>query len=477
MQARLFDVEDLAAQGQDRLEASVAALLCGAACGVALDEVDLALGRIALGAVGEFAGERRRFEHALAARQIASVTRRVARLFGVYGLGDDLARLARIFLKIRLQLFTERLCDDRAHKAVAQSRLGLPFELGVDQLDRHDRDNALAAVVAAELFLVLEQLELFAVVVEQLGQDRLEAVEVGAAFVGVDVVGVRIDLLAVTVVVLHRDLDLIVVRDGVNVQRGVGDAALGVDALDELDDAALIVERLAIFFERTAVFEDDLQPLVEVGELLQSVAERRIIEVERLEDLAVGIEHDLCAASLGVAYARERSLSDAAVEAHLVQLAVLCDLDVQPLGQRVDARHADAVQTARKLISAAAELAARMQLGQHDLDCGFSLFFDDADRDTSAVVGDGHRAVFEDLHFDGVAKARHRLVDGVVHDLKDEVVKSSLVRRADIHAGSLSNGLKTFEHLNVALGIAVLFGHLYLPLARVHAYARARTRL
>ena len=40
--ARLLDVDDLAAQRQDRLELPVAPLLGGAAGGVALDEVDLA---------------------------------------------------------------------------------------------------------------------------------------------------------------------------------------------------------------------------------------------------------------------------------------------------------------------------------------------------------------------------------------------------------------------------------------------------
>ena len=45
--ALLFDVERLAADGQDRLEAAVAALLGGAACGVALHDEQLVLLRSA----------------------------------------------------------------------------------------------------------------------------------------------------------------------------------------------------------------------------------------------------------------------------------------------------------------------------------------------------------------------------------------------------------------------------------------------
>ena len=58
VEARPLDVEDLAAQRQDRLVGAVARLLGRAAGGIALDEEQLALRRIALLAVGELAGQR-----------------------------------------------------------------------------------------------------------------------------------------------------------------------------------------------------------------------------------------------------------------------------------------------------------------------------------------------------------------------------------------------------------------------------------
>ena len=259
------------------------------------------------------------------------------------------------------------------------------------------------------------------------------------------------------------------------VQRLIGNAPFGVYALHILDDTAFVVERLAVLLERTAVFEDDLKPFVEIRQLLQSVAERRIVEFQSLEYLIVGIEHDLGPAPFGVAYTGERTLRDASVEAHLVQLAVLRDLDVEPLGKRVDARYAHAVQTSRKFVSAAAEFASRVQLGQYDFDRGLALFLDYADGDTSAVVGDGHRARFEDLDLDRIAVSRHRLVDRVVDDFEYEMMQSSFVRGTDVHTRSFADGLQSFEHLDIALGIAVLFGHFYLrcPHARTRICARS----
>ena len=57
VESRLFDVEHLAPKGKNRLEASVASLFCGAACGISLDDVELCALGVALGAVGKLAGQ------------------------------------------------------------------------------------------------------------------------------------------------------------------------------------------------------------------------------------------------------------------------------------------------------------------------------------------------------------------------------------------------------------------------------------
>ena len=60
------------------------------------------------------------------------------------------------------------------------------------------------------------------------------------------------------------------------------------------------------------------------------------------------------------------ALRDAARELLPVHLPVAAHLGDQPLGERVDDRDADAVQAAGDLVAAAAELAAGVQLRQHD---------------------------------------------------------------------------------------------------------------
>ena len=99
VEPRTLDIQDLAAQWQDRLELAVAALLGTAAGAVTFDQKQLGLRRIALLAVRQLAGQACNIERTLAACQ-------VARLFGGFASGggiDDLrhdgARMGRIFLQ------------------------------------------------------------------------------------------------------------------------------------------------------------------------------------------------------------------------------------------------------------------------------------------------------------------------------------------------------------------------------------------
>ncbi|KAG1244624.1 hypothetical protein G6F65_021697 [Rhizopus arrhizus] len=79
-------IEHLAAQRQDGLELAVTALLGRAACGVTLDDVQLAQRRILFLAVSQLAGQASAFQHALAARHLA----RLAGGFAGTGGFDDL---------------------------------------------------------------------------------------------------------------------------------------------------------------------------------------------------------------------------------------------------------------------------------------------------------------------------------------------------------------------------------------------------
>ena len=97
---------------------------------------------------------------------------------------------AGVLLKELHQLGVDHVGNEGSDLGVAQFCLGLAFKFSLLQLDRDNADQAFAHVRAGQiLVLVLQQAVAAAVVVEHAGQAGLEALFVGAAVGGVDVVG------------------------------------------------------------------------------------------------------------------------------------------------------------------------------------------------------------------------------------------------------------------------------------------------
>ena len=180
--------------------------------------------------------------------------------------------------------------------------------------------------------------------------------------------------------------------------------------------------------------------------------ERRL----RAEDLRVGMEAHLGAAPVGrAAELLQLALRLAAFERHAIELLAARDLDLQPVGEGVDHRHADAVQAAGGLVDLGVELAAGVQRA-HDhfqrrlvLELGMRI-----DRHAAAVIGDGNEAVLVELDLDPVGVAGHRLVHRVVDDFREQMMQRLLVGAADIHAGTAADRLQPFQHLDVLGAVA-----------------------
>ena len=153
VEARLLDVQDLALERQDRLEAAIASLLGRSAGRLALDDVELAQRRIAFLAVGQLAGQRAAVERALAAHQVARLARRLAGARRVDGLADDPLGDRRVLFEVRAELVVDDRLDDALDLGVAELGLGLAFELRLRNLDADDRGQPFADVVAGDALL------------------------------------------------------------------------------------------------------------------------------------------------------------------------------------------------------------------------------------------------------------------------------------------------------------------------------------
>ena len=451
----LLGVDQLAAEREDGLEAAVAALFGGAASGVALDDVDLAQGGVALGAVCEFAGEAAAGEGALA-DGLAGFTGGLASAGSVEGFINDAFADLGVGFEILGEALVAQRADDALDLGGEEFDLGLGFELGVGVLNRNDGGEAFAHIVAGDLGIpVLDEIICPGESIDGAGQGAAEAGEVGAAIGIMDGVGVAEDLIVVSVVVLEDDLD--VDLDGFVIEGGrhffmdtdgsrVERLLAGVELPHELDDAVLVIISLDLGDGGALVGEDDLEAGVKEGELAEALGDG--FEDEdggEFENLGVGLERDGGAGAGSGADDLKFFDHLALGELHVVDMAAAGDLDLEPLGDGVDALGADAVSAAGELVAALTVFAAGVEGGEHHLDAGNAVNRVDVHRDATAVVSDGDGAINVDGDVDLFAMAGEMLVHGVVQNLGYAVVEGALVGATDIHAGLFTDGLEALE--------------------------------
>src|SRR5690625_3169432 len=465
----LLDVEDLPAQRQDRLEAALPALLCGAARRVTLHDVDFAVAGVGRLAVGQLAGQLVVLQRVGTANEIPRLAGGLARLGGLHRLLDDgLADPG-----VLLQNVGKRLVDDRLDTAlrlrVQQFLLRLRLELRIAQLHRdHTRDAFEEVVTGGCGIPLLEEVLGLHVVVQDPRVGGLEAREVGAAVAVGDHVGVGEDGLAERggVQEPHLDLDLLGVALRLHLCSAAQEDGVVVDGLlflgqgrRERGDAALLLVDLATRLHAPLVLEDDLDAAGEVGELLQAPLDPLVIEtIGVTEHFRIGLEGDArpVPALRGVADDVNGFDDLAPLEAHLVLLAVLPDLRLEEGRQGVHHGRADSVQTTGNLVGVGVELAAGVQFGEDHLDGGPALLGHHLDWDAATVVRDSSRSVLVQHHLDRIRVPREALVDGVVDDLGKQLVVAIRTGPAlHVHGGAFADALEPLEDLDAVSSIGI----------------------
>ena len=140
----------------------------------------------------------------------------------------------------------------------------------------------------------------------------------------------------------------------------------------------------------------------------------------------------------------------AVLEADVVFLAVALDPALELFRQRVDDRHADAVQAAGDFVGLVVEFSARVQAREDQLDARHLLFRMDVDRHASTVVRHGHGIVLVQRDIDFLGMTRKRFIDRVVDDFVRKMIRPGGV---GIHARAATHGLETGQNFDIGCGV------------------------
>ena len=278
-----------------------------------------------------------------------------------------------------------------------------------------------------------------------------------AALGGADVVGEGYDRLVVVVVILQGHLHGGVVLHAPHVDHVVVDRGLVVvEPGDVLPNTALVAHGVGRFTSLPPVKGADFQPGVQKRLLLHPGVDGIVAVSGNVKHFRVWLEGDHGTCLIGGPN-NFHGLGDVAPgEFHLVNLPILVDLNLQPLGKGVDYAGAHAVEAAGNLIAAAAELSAGVEDGKNHLQGGQAGLGLDVHGDATAIVGDSNGVALVDGDGDLIAEAGQGLVDSVVDDLVYQVVQARLAGRADVHAGPLADGLQALQDLDLTAAVSVV---------------------
>ncbi len=111
------------------------------------------------------------------------------------------------------------------------------------------------------------------------------------------------------------------------------------------------------------------------------------------------------------------------------------------------------MQTARYFIAALTELRAGMENRHNDFHGRQPFLGVKVDRDAPSVIFDRARAVGKQYDLHGVRVPRHRLVDGVIDRLVDELMQPAFRGVANIHARALTHRLQPTKDLDLLTSI------------------------
>ena len=246
--------------------------------------------------------------------------------------------------------------------------------------------------------------------------------------------------------------------------RVVEGRALAVQVPDEVGQAPFKAELVPpALLAGPLVLQGELHAPVEVCELPKAPHDHVVAPLHGLEDPIVGHKGDEGPLLAGAARLGQGVLGPAGDDLPVRALGALELLFVGPVlgehlhgdppGEGVHHGRAHAVEAAGVAVGVVAELAARVELGEDHLYAGHAQLLVDAHGNAPAVIEDRGGAVLVEGHADLVGVAVGRFVDGVVHDLPQQVVEPLGARGAYIHAGTHPDRVQALHDRYVGNGV------------------------
>ena len=216
--------------------------------------------------------------------------------------------------------------------------------------------------------------------------------------------------------------------------------------LDELGDAAAIVELMRAFWLFTLIVNRDPNSFIEESLFAQAFRELLKTKFDRIKNLCVRLEGDLGPALSRFAGLLESGNGNAAFVFLFVRQAVAPNFQVQRLRKKVHHRNAHAMQAAGNFVGVRVELAAGVKFCHHNFRRRLLFLLHQIDGNAAAVVDYGNGVIKMNRYFNRVAVSCQSLVNRIVDNFVNQMMQAHLACGPYVHSRSLAHGLATFQY-------------------------------
>ena len=125
------------------------------------------------------------------------------------------------------------------------------------------------------------------------------------------------------------------------------------------------------------------------------------------------------------------------------------------------------MKSAGHLVSSATKLTTCMQHSKYYFKCRLSGFVIHSNRNTTSVIFNGNGIVLFNCYFDILTITGKCLIHGIIHNLINQMMKSSCGCTSDVHTRSLSYRFKSLQNLDLIRSIFLIvlqfFTHEFPP--------------
>ncbi len=351
-----------------------------------------------------------------------------------------------IFFAKNSQFFINQVFNKTLHVTVSQLGFGLPFKLGLGQLDTHNAGQALPNVITRQFVeITFGHLVLNRILLDGAGEARFEARQVCSTFPGVDVVGEGQDFFIVGLVVLDRYFNLYVLTLPLEVNDFRMDRLfIFVQVIHKGYKSAFVA--VTSFFDDLVIHQVNADSGVKEGQFPKTLCQNVETHFRVGEDAGIGLEGNASPPFLGFSFDGQRGYRFSAFVTLMVDFPILANFDIEPFAQSIDHGYSHTMESTGNLVCTGIELAPCVQLGHDYLDGGNVFLFVEIHGDAASVVVHSDRVVLVYMNADMVAVACQSLVDTVVHHFVNEMMKPLGRDIADVHGRTFSYGTEPLQN-------------------------------